>query len=89
MMSQIVVRRVYLAKFSYWSKFYVNIVAGSGLMTIFVYKGLTRIRKSEIHLSFAQYLETMASWGYQAWHEYSNKMLLNAAKCQGYNFYCF
>ena len=29
-------------KFSYWSKFYVNIITGSGIMTIFFYKGLTR-----------------------------------------------
>ena len=29
-------------KFSFWSKSHVNIMAGSGVMTIFVYKGLTR-----------------------------------------------
>ena len=28
--------------FSYWSKFHVNIITGSGVMTIFFYKGLTR-----------------------------------------------
>ena len=26
----------------YWLRFYVNIMTGSGAMTIFVYKGLTR-----------------------------------------------
>ena len=26
--------------FSYWSKFHVNIMTGSGVMTVFVYKGL-------------------------------------------------
>ena len=31
-----------LVKFSYWSKFHVNIMTGSGVMAIFVYKGLTR-----------------------------------------------
>ena len=31
-----------LVKFSYWSKFHVNITTGSGIMTIFFYKGLTR-----------------------------------------------
>ena len=41
-----------LVNFSYWSKFYVNIIPGSGVMTIFFYKGLTR------SLSFSQYLET-------------------------------
>ena len=34
--------RVSLIKFSYWSKFHVNIITGSGVITIFVYKGLTR-----------------------------------------------
>ena len=33
--------RAFLVKFSYWSKFHVNIITGSGVMTIFVYKGLT------------------------------------------------
>ena len=33
---------VSLVKFSYWSKFHVNIITGSGVMTIFVYKRLTR-----------------------------------------------
>ena len=33
---------VSVVKFSYWSKFHVNIVSGSGIMTIFFYKGLTR-----------------------------------------------
>ena len=34
--------QVSLFKFSYWSKFYVNIITGSGVKTNFVYKGLTR-----------------------------------------------
>ena len=34
---------VSLVKFSYWSKFHVNIITGSGIMTVFFYKGLTRI----------------------------------------------
>ena len=33
---------VSLVKFSYWSKFHVNIIIGSAVMTIFFYKGLTR-----------------------------------------------
>ena len=33
---------VFLVKFSYWSKFHVNIITGSGVMTISFYKGLTR-----------------------------------------------
>ena len=31
-----------LMKFSYWSKCHINIITGSGVMTIFIYKGLTR-----------------------------------------------
>ena len=33
---------VSLVKFSYWSKFYVNFITNSGVITIFFYKGLTR-----------------------------------------------
>ena len=33
---------VFLAKFGYWSKFHVNIITGSGIMTIFLYKGWSR-----------------------------------------------
>ena len=33
---------VSLVKLSYWSKFHVNIITGSGVMTISVYKGLIR-----------------------------------------------
>ena len=38
---------VTLAKFSYWSKFPVNIIIVSRVMTIFFYKGLTRNPKIE------------------------------------------
>ena len=33
---------VYPVKFSYWSNFLVNIITGSGIMTVFFCKGLTR-----------------------------------------------
>ena len=33
---------VFLVKFSFWSKFHVSIITGSGIITIFFYKGLTR-----------------------------------------------
>ena len=36
------------AKFSYWSKFHVNIITGSGVMTIFFYKRLSRNLEIEI-----------------------------------------
>ena len=31
-----------LVKFSYWYKFHVSMITGSGVMTIYFYKGLTR-----------------------------------------------
>ena len=34
-----------LVKFSYWPKFHANIITGSGIITIFFYKGLTRFPK--------------------------------------------
>ena len=34
--------------FNYWSKFYINIIKGSGVMTVFFYKDWPEIRKSEI-----------------------------------------
>ena len=34
--------RVTLVKFKYWSKFHVNIITGSRVMTTFIYKGSTR-----------------------------------------------
>ena len=40
-----------LVKLSYWFKFYVNIITGSGVMTIFFYKGLTK--NPEIGNTFA------------------------------------
>ena len=36
-----------LVKFSYWSKFHVNIITGSGVMTIFFIRDSPEIRKSE------------------------------------------
>ena len=47
----------FLVKLSYWSKFRVNILTGSGVTTIFVYKGFRKYHC----LSFTQYLETGAS----------------------------
>ena len=73
---------VSLVKFSCWSKFYINMITGSGVMAIFVYKGLTRNRE----------IENTAVWVLpNIWRlarvrdskfatDVSNKMLLNAAK---------
>ena len=40
--------RVSLLNFSYWFKFHVNIITGSGVKTIFVYKGWTEIRNTPV-----------------------------------------
>ena len=40
-----------LVKFSYWSRFHVINITGSGVMTIYFYKGLTR--NPEIGNTFA------------------------------------
>ena len=80
---------VYLVNFSYWSTFCVKIIAGSGVMTIFFW--LTRnpeIGNTPVWVSpnvwrLVQVRNT--KFGTNV----SNEMLLNAAKCQGYGFYCF
>ena len=82
---------VSLVKFSYWSKFHVNIITGSGIMTIFFYKGLTRnpeIRNTPVWVlpniwRLRRVMDTKFG------NDVSNEMLLNAAKCQGYSFYRF
>ena len=69
---QIFFRRCFvsLVKLSYWSKFHVNIIIGSRVMTISLHEidqksGNTKYPR----LSFAQYLETGASKECQIWHE--------------------
>ena len=82
---------VSLVKFSYWSKFYVNIVTDSGIMTIFFYKGLTR--NLEIGNTPVWVLPNIWRLGRVMDTKFgtnvSNRMLLNAAKFQGYSFYRF
>ena len=78
-------------KFSYWTMFHVNIITGSGVMTIFLYKRLTR--NPEIGNSPVWVLSNTWRLGrvvYTKFDTYvSNKMLLNAAKRQVYSFYSF
>ena len=79
-----------LVKFSYWSKFHVNIITGSGVMTISFYKGffITEIRRSKIPPS--EFYSISGDWGEQGIPSLvSNKMLLSPAKCQSYSFYRF
>ena len=82
---------VSLVKLSCLSKFHVNFITGSRVMTISFYKGLTRnpeigntpVWVSPIIWRLGRVRNTKL--GTNA----SNKMLLNAAKCQGYGFYRF
>ena len=82
---------VSLVKFSYWSKFHVNIMTGSGIMTIFLFKGLTR--NPEIVNTPVWLLPNIWRLGRVMNTKFgtniSNRMLLNAAKFQRYSFYRF
>ena len=80
-----------LFRFSYWSNIHVNTITSSGIMKIFSYKGLTRnvdIGNTPIWVlpniwRLEQVMDT--KFGTNV----SNRMLLNAAKFQGYSFYRF
>ena len=80
---------VSLVKFSYWPEFHVNVITGFGLMTISFYKGLTR--NPEIGNTPVSVLSNNWKLGRARNAKFgtkvSNKMVLNAAKCQGYSFY--
>ena len=82
---------VSLVKFSYQSKFHANIITGSGIITIFFYNGLTR--NMEIGNTPVWVLPNIWKLGQVMGTKFgtnvSNRMLLNAAKFQGYSFYRF
>ena len=82
---------VYFIKFSYWSKFTVNIISLSVVMTIYFQKGL--IRNREIRNSPVWVLLNICRLGWVSNAKFgtcvSNKILVNAVKCQGYSFYSF
>ena len=52
---------VSFVKFSYWSKFHVNIINGSGIMTISFIRDWPEIRKSEIPPS--EFFPISEDWG--------------------------
>ena len=72
---------VSLVNFSFWSKFHVNIVTGSGVKTIFVYKGCDQ--------KCGKFCPISGDWGYQFELNVCNENFLNAAKFQVYRFYLF
>ena len=82
---------IYLFKFSYWPMFYVNIITGSGVMTISFYKWLNR--NQEIGNTPVWVFPNIWRLGQVRNTKFgtniSYNMLLNTAKCQGYSFYCF
>ena len=82
---------VSLVNFNYWSKFHVNIITGSGIITIFFYKGLTR--NPEIGNTPVWDMPNIWRLGKvmdtKCGTNITNRMLLNAAKSQGYSFYGF
>ena len=76
-----------VVNFSYWSsKFHVNIITGSGNLTIFFCKGLTRNPK--IGYTLVWVLPNIWRLGRVRDTKFrtkvSNEMSLKAAKCQGY-----
>ena len=63
-------------------------ITDSGIMTIFFYKRLTR--NPEIVNTPVSVLPNISRLGQvMNTKNASNRMLLNAAKCQGYSFYSF
>ena len=82
---------VSLVNFSYWSKFNANIIIGAGVITISFFKGLTI--NPEIVKNRVWALPSIWRLGWLRNNKFgksvSNKMLLNAAKCQGDTFYIF
>ena len=80
-----------LSKFSYWSKFHVNIVAGSWVMTIFFCKGFT----GNLEIGNTPVWVLPSIWRLDRVSDTRfgmnvfDKVLQNAAKCQGYSFYYF
>ena len=79
------------SSFNYWSKLHVNNITGSGVMTIFVGKELTR--SSIFGNTPVCVLSNIWRLGQvrdtKLATNVCNKKLLNAAKCQGYSFYRF
>ena len=83
--------RVSLVKFRYSSMFHVNVMTGSRVMKILFYKNWPETQKLKIQPS--EFCPISGDWGKVRDTKFGtnvfHKKLLNTAKCQGYNFYCF
>ena len=82
---------VSFVKFSYWCKFQDNVITGSGIMIIFFYQGLTRNLEIKDTLVWVLLNIWKPRWVRHTKFgtDVFNKMLLNAAKCQGHSSYRF
>ena len=79
---------VSLVKFSFWSKFHVNIITGSGVMTVSFYRGMTRGPEIEDTPVWVLSNKFRLGWvrNTKFGTDVSNKMLLNNEKYQSYTF---
>ena len=77
------------SSFSYFSKFHANIITGSEVLIIFFYKGLTRNPENANTpvWVFSDIWRLGQVRDIKFGTNVSNKMLLNAAKCQGYRVF--
>ena len=70
---------VFPVKFSYWSKFDVNIFTGSGVMAIYFYQGLTR--NLVIGNTSIQVLPTIWRLGWVRDNKFDTDVKWNVTKC--------
>ena len=80
--------RISSVNFCYWSKFHVNIITGSRVLTIFLHIGLTRKKYPRLILLNIWRLGWLNLVRVDKFAtNVSHEKLLNAAKRQGYSFY--
>ena len=82
---------VSLSKFSYWSRFHLNIFTSSGVLIIYFYKGLTRNPEVENIPVWVLFNIWRLRWvsDTKLDTDVPKKMLLQSAKFQGNSFSCF
>ena len=80
---------VSLVRFSYFSKFHVNVITGSGVTTILFYKGLTRNPEIRNPLVSVSPNIWRVGWVMDTKFGMNLSNEVNAPKCQDYSFYHF